>query len=171
MFKVQAIAISVWLIWYLNDINVIVYLPRFLKTLPPNDLFRQTVRSFGQNSQYRNYERNYSFSFFFFLLFFPFKEVLGCKKPALCPVFTQMANNSTSLVFKNWLDINVCCLLLIWRFSRWKRYRTAYRTTGLLMEFEWELQQQSSLTFIDRGFIKINLQHIRFCSDGLKSLY
>ena len=43
MFKVQAIAISEWLISYLNDINVIIYLPRFLKTLPPNRPLRQAV--------------------------------------------------------------------------------------------------------------------------------
>ena len=97
----------------------------------------------------------------------------GCKKPkkpwvkkALCPVFTQMAKNfSTWTGFQNLLDINVCCLLLIWRFSRWKRHRTAYRTAGVLMEFKWELQQQSSLTLIDRGFNKINQQDIRFCRD------
>ena len=131
MFKVQAIAISEWLISYLNDINVIIYLPRFLKTLPPNrplrssssyfrslrkhpfllalrrwERFAPATKSeekrmlsqaiiFGQNSQYRNYECNHSFSFSFFLLFFPFKGVFGCKKPALCSVFSQMAKNFT----------------------------------------------------------------------------
>ena len=151
MSKVQAIAISVWLIWYLNGINVIIYIyTDFWKRYRQIDLFRQAV-IFGQNSQYRNYECNHSF-LFFFLLFFPFKEVIGCKKPALCPVFTQMATSFTRLVFKNCLDINLCCSLLIWRFSRWKRHRTAFRTAGVLMEFKWEPQQQSSLTFIDRGF-------------------
>ena len=46
--------------------------------LPPNDLFRQAV-IFGQNSQYRNYECNHSFSFFFFSFSFPLKRLLGAK--------------------------------------------------------------------------------------------